>query len=270
MCQISINVLLLEGNADAATRYEVKGWDLVGYRIPRVDLDKYKNREELKYSGIYFLLGKNTAGDRVIYVGQASTRANGKGVLGRVKEHTWSTNEDYWTEAIMFVPHTDTFDSADLCYLESKMCQAITEANICRCKNGNNPSVGNISEGDIGNLNNYLSWIQTFLKIMNIRVFDNKDAETFICDSNGSNAKGRRNLEGFLILKGSKIASRESLSCPDKIKKIRKQLRLDNWTLKDNYQANSPSEAAGIVCGASVNGLTTWSNLEGILLKDCN
>lgn len=43
----------------------------------------------MKQSGVYFLLGRDDANQQdTVYIGQATSRKNGEGVLLRVQEHT--------------------------------------------------------------------------------------------------------------------------------------------------------------------------------------
>jgi hypothetical protein len=83
-------------------RVEVKGFWRVAYKIPRTELDKCKERDDLKQSGVYFLFGTfDTTADNVVYIGQAGARKNGEGILNRVQEHKRYADKDYWTEAMV-------------------------------------------------------------------------------------------------------------------------------------------------------------------------
>ncbi len=53
----SINLYLMDGDASGRIKCTLANWTGVAYKIPRTDLDKCKEREDLKRSGVYFLFG---------------------------------------------------------------------------------------------------------------------------------------------------------------------------------------------------------------------
>ena len=53
----SINLYLMDGDASGRIKCTLANWTGVAYKIPRTDLDKCKEREDLKQSGVYFLFG---------------------------------------------------------------------------------------------------------------------------------------------------------------------------------------------------------------------
>lgn len=62
--------------------------DGCSYKIPRTELYKCKERDDLKQSGVYFLFGtSDETGKGVVYIGQAGARKNGEGILNRLQEH---------------------------------------------------------------------------------------------------------------------------------------------------------------------------------------
>ena len=53
----SINLFLMDGTAVGRIKCTLANWTGVAYKIPRTELDKCKEREDLKQSGVYFYLG---------------------------------------------------------------------------------------------------------------------------------------------------------------------------------------------------------------------
>lgn len=85
----------------------LQNWTGVVYRIPRTDLDRCKDRDDLSQSGVYFLFGVTEDTDEdAVYVGQAGVRKNGEGILYRLMEHKRNAQKDYWTEAVIFTHPT--------------------------------------------------------------------------------------------------------------------------------------------------------------------
>ena len=77
----SINLFLMDGTATGRMKCTLANWTGVAYKIPRTDLDKCREREDLSQSGVYFLFGTSEqTGENVVYVGQAGARKNGEGI----------------------------------------------------------------------------------------------------------------------------------------------------------------------------------------------
>ncbi len=119
----------------------------MAYKIPRTEIDNCKERHDLKQSGIYFLFEvSDQTGDNVVYIGQARSRKNGEGILNRLQEHKRNPEKDYWTETIVFTTSNNSFGPTEISYLENRFCKLATETNRYLVKNGNDPTLGNITE----------------------------------------------------------------------------------------------------------------------------
>ena len=56
----SINLFLMDGDAGGRIKCTLANWTGVAYKIPRTALDKCKERDDLKQSGVYFLLDRKS------------------------------------------------------------------------------------------------------------------------------------------------------------------------------------------------------------------
>jgi Domain of unknown function (DUF4357) len=78
--------------------------------------------------------------------------------------------------------------------------------------------------------------------------------------------------EGFVVLKGSRVAASEVPSTPEYVKRKRAALATDGsiegLTLTRDVLFNSPSLAAAVVQGRSANGLIEWKRPNGTTLRD--
>lgn len=125
----SINLFLMDGNANGMIKCTLANWIGIAYKIPRTSLDKCKNRTDLKQTGVYFLFGvSDTTGKSVVYVGQAGNRKNGEGILNRLLEHKRNPKEDYWTEAVVFTTSNNSFGPTEISYLENRFCNLAVDA----------------------------------------------------------------------------------------------------------------------------------------------
>ncbi|WP_241960430.1 GIY-YIG nuclease family protein [Staphylococcus haemolyticus] len=145
----SINLFLIDGDVKGRIKCTIANWTGLVFKIPRIQVEASKNREELKQTGVYFLFGstddKEVDKDSV-YIGQAGLRANGEGLLFRVNEHKNDVSKDYWNEAVMVTTSNNFFGPTEISYLENRLVMMAKDANRYDVKNNVNPNKGNITE----------------------------------------------------------------------------------------------------------------------------
>lgn len=286
----SINLFLMDGEASGRIKCTLANWTGIAYKIPRTELDRCKEREDLKQSGVYFLFGTSDAtGNGVVYIGQAGARKNGEGLLNRLQEHKRSLEKDYWTEAIVFTTSNNSFGPTEISYLENRFCNLALQANRYEVKNGNEPTPGNITEEKESELEEFIDYAKVIMGTLGHKLFEpiTKYIEEKVESSEkqineirhlylkrnikkiGSvEAVGMQTAEGFVVLAGSHISPSDDYTIPEVIKQKRKKATLDEeGKLTENLLFTSPSYAAMFVIGKSANGLTSWKNENGQTLK---
>ncbi len=72
----NFNLFLMDGDVTGRIKCTLSNWTGLAYKIPRSHLDKCKERQDLKQSGVYFLFGRNDNNEEVVYVGQVGIRKN--------------------------------------------------------------------------------------------------------------------------------------------------------------------------------------------------
>ncbi len=283
----TIQLFLMDGEPTQRIKCSIDGTTCVAFKINRDDLDKCKDRKELKQSGIYFLFGGTTdnSAKEVVYIGQAGVRKNGEALLTRLKEHNRNIKKDYWNEAVAFTTTDDTFGPTEISYLEHHFCEIAKEADRYIVKNGNDPMVGNISEEKKCTLEEFVYNASLILSALNYKVFvpliekiTNKDVEdTFYLErtiqKTGQTvcAKGQQTRDGFVVFKGSYISKENMKVIPKKIQDLRANAKLDrNGHLLEDMLFSSPSYAAAFVIGGNTNGLIDWKTKDGTPLKNLN
>ena len=123
----------MDGIPGGRIKCTISNWTGVAYRIPRTELEKCKERDDLKQSGVYFLFGTDEdTGDSVVYVGQTGVRKNGEGILYRLQEHKRKAEKDYWTEAVVFTTSNNSFGPTEISRLENAFLKQWLYANIER------------------------------------------------------------------------------------------------------------------------------------------
>lgn len=288
----SINLFLMDSMPSGRIKVSLANWTGVAYKIPRTELEKCKDIDILKQSGVYFLFGtSDDTGEGVVYIGQAGVRKNGEGILYRLQEHKRNPYKDYWNEAVVFTTSNNSFGPTEISYLENRFCAMATEAKRYIVKNGNDPTPGNITEEKESELEEFIDYAKIIMGTLGHKVFEKliqgiavdavqKD-DTVGADlllylkrksrksSKTIEAQCRQTSEGFVVLKGSQIETIDSDSIPPGVKDMRQKAQIDpNGILLEDILFRSPSYAAAFVIGGHVNGLAEWKTEDGRTLKD--
>ncbi|MGL5548820.1 MAG: GIY-YIG nuclease family protein [Culicoidibacterales bacterium] len=286
----NLNLFLMDGTVTGRVKCTLANWTGVVYKIPRLLVDKSSQREDLKFSGVYFLFGSDEqTGNPVVYVGQAGNRKNGEGIYQRLLEHRSNSEKDYWQEAVVVTTTNNILGPTEISYLENRFCRLATDANRYLIKNGNEPSSGNVTEEKQAELEEFIEYAKLVVGTLGYPVFEPLRKPAVVIPeeevatpelpllyldrkSRKSNqvikAQCQQTLEGFVVLAGSKIEVIDSESIPETIQQRRQQAKISDGVLQQDELFASPSYAASFVIGGSVNGLTAWKTAEGQLLKE--
>ena len=277
----TITVFLMDSDPTKRIKCCVKGTPCVVFKINREDLSASDDRRELKQSGIYFLFGGTTdeSAKEVVYIGQASARKNGEGLLMRLLEHHRNPQKNYWNEAVAITTTDDSWGATELSYLENYFCNLARDSNRYIVKNENEPHASNISEETRGALEEFAYNVKLIFGVLNYKVF-----VPLIEERSGSDvlylsrkrkdgivvtATGQKTRDGFVVLKGSYISDKELKIIPEKIRQLRTTAKIDeNRILQEDLVFSSPSYASSFVVGGNSNGLTEWKTKDGIPLKN--
>lgn len=270
----SINLYLIDGEVTGRIKCTLANWTGLAYKIPRTELEESRDRIELKQSGVYFLFGMaDDMKKDVVYIGQAQTRKNGKGVLGRIREH--HDDKDYWTEAVILTTSNNSFGPTEISYLENRFYSLAIVANRLIIKNNNEPNLGNITEEKESELEDFIDYSKIVLGALGYKLFepvirdDNEqenDEPQLIYETQKAFAYGMRTNEGFVVRKGSKISRDTQPSCPKNAVRLREEESnniTENGILRVDILLSSPSTAAAFVSGYSASGNDVWKDQNG-------
>lgn len=169
----SIQLFLMDGEASGRIKCTLANWTGVAFKIPRTELDKCKDRDDLKQSGVYFLFGtSDETGKGVVYIGQAGARKNGEGILNRLQEHKRNPEKDYWTEAIVFTTSNNSLGATEISYLENRFCNMALAANRYEVRNGNDPTPGNITEEKESEMEEFIDYAKVIMGTLGHKLFE--------------------------------------------------------------------------------------------------
>lgn len=283
-------MFLMDGEVTGKIKCTLSNWTGVIYKIPRIQLADLKSRDEMKQSGIYFLFGRDEDKQKnITYIGQATNRKNGEGVLLRVQEHTRDSHADYFNDVIILTTQNNSFGPTEISYLENKFTQLAKESGRYIVKNGNEPNPGNVTEEKQSELDEVVENVLMIVGTLGYRVFISMTTKV---DQQARNeveqylylkrkmkksdqiieAKCERTTEGFVVLEGSQVEMIDSPAIPTSLKELRKELIKANvikgGILQEKQLFSSPSYAAAFVLGMNTNGRMDWKDKDGKTLKE--
>lgn len=283
-------MFLMDGEVTGKIKCTLSNWTGVIYKIPRIQLGDLKSRDEMKQSGIYFLFGRDEDKQKdVTYIGQATTRKNGEGVLLRIQEHTRDSHADYFNDVIILTTQNNSFGPTEISYLENKFTQLAKEAGRYIVKNGNDPNPGNVTEEKESELDEIVENTLMIIGTLGYRVFvpmtkkvsqdltDNHSTYLYLKRKTKKSNKVieatcERTTEGFVVLEGSQVEIKDSPYLPASLKEMRQNLIasrvIQDGVLKEKQLFSSPSYAAAFLQGMQTNGRTDWKDQDGRTLKE--
>ncbi len=276
-----ITLFLMDGEPEGRIAAELSNWTGKAYKIPRNMLKECGDREELKRPAVYVLFGKpDTSDDKPLaYIGETEDP------LCRLTQHL---KNEFWNEAIVFISKDGNLNKAHIKYMELKLFTDASEINRYVLENSSKPAVSSVSEADEAELEEFIDNICVLTSTLGYKIFEPLqviDSETgkvdessllFINAAEGDenrevHATGRSTAEGFVVLKGSKVAVETVTSMASYVKLrevlIEKKLIDEAFCFTQDYLFNSPSAAAAVVMGRNANGLIEWKDLDGVSLK---
>ena len=273
----TIKIFLIDGDPNGRMSCELSNWTGKAYKIPRIKVKDCTDRPELLNTGIYLLLGKNEEGTDQVYIGEAES------IFKRLTQQV--TQKDFWNETIVFISKDENLNKAHIKYLENRLHDIARITNRYQIENTTIPTQSSISESDKAEMEEFIENIKLLVNTLGHKLFEEKrefkakskqQQDIFMISApRGANALGEPTSEGFVVFKGSKVATSTVPSLTSSFAKLRQSLidkgiivkKGDELELTDDYIFSSPSTAAVIVMGRNANGLTEWKLANGQTLK---
>ena len=248
-------------------------------KIIYVTKSEINNRKvDLDTIGCYILVGVDTSGDRMVYIGESEN------IYTRLQEH--KKKKDFWDGVYTIQNLGGTFDKAHLTYLEQLMIQVAIETDRFKVENGNGGKFTSIPESKMNECLIYFETIKTLVKALGFYVFVPEVEKEQISEEVRFYFRSKDNLwdaqgvfidEKFIVLKGS-VARAE----PTKHKKESNELKFRDKLIDEgiidevnsvlvfvkDYAFTSPSTAADIVSLGSNSGWKVWKTKDGKTLEE--
>ena len=263
----TIQMLIFDGNPNGRIKCELSNWDGRVYKLSRTELGQFNNRPDANYTGVYFLFAKDNDNNDLIYVGEAEA------IYLRLKQHISDNCLPDWTDCIVVINKDNNLNKAHVKYLESKFYELANQAGRFIVTNKKAPTCSSVSEFDSAMLQEFISSTKLLVNTLGYRVFDTYDAiitqeqtpktTFYIKAARGADARGIIDSDGFLVMKGSRIATTVTNSFSKYLNTLRDSM-IKSGTINSSYEFTkdqvftSPSLAAAIVMGRNANGQTEW------------
>ena len=271
----TISIYIFDGNPNGRMMCELSNWNGRAYKVSRNELSLFAEREDLKYTCVYFLFGKDEDGADTIYIGEAEK------AYDRLKQHVNDT--EYWNDCVVLLSKDNHLNKAHVKYLENNFYMIAKSANRNIVLNPTVPTLSSISEYDAAMLKEFISHSKLLVNTLGYKAFEpindissnnviKKDLFSIIA-ARGANARGILVSDGFTVLKGSIVTNTVTSSMSSSLIKLKERLLQKGIINSENkfaqdYLFTSPSLAAAIVMGRNANGRTEWKNKEGKSIKD--
>lgn len=285
----TIKIYLDNGSVTGIKHSEIVNWSGQAMSSPRNLVKKLKDWREAQRPGVYFLFGLDEKGNESVYIGESEN------VFERLVQHVADPKKDFWDEVVFFTSKDENLTKAHVKFLESKLTLLAINANRYNVLNSNNPQQSKLPRGDRDAMEEFINNIRILIGAMSHKVLEpiNKqqlnvetestninDTQTsnndLFLNINKINAKAILTDEGIVVKEGSEAFSNERDSLGLSYKNLRSKLleegvlttKEDKLLFTKDYLFPSPSQAAAIIVGYSINGRHSWCLTDGTTLKE--
>jgi hypothetical protein len=278
----TVKIFLVDGTPTGLITAEIMNWTGRFTVAPRSQLAVLASREELKRTGIYFLIGSDPKdpSQEIVYIGETDN------IWNRLAQHNKAADKDFWEKTVIITSKDENLTKAHGRYLESRLILIANQAKRAKVMNGTSPDITSLPEPDIADMEYFLEQIQMILPVLGftfanplprvksvpVPVGGIKEISPVFCLTySGATAKAQEINGEFVVLEGSLARKANTASLADSYIHIREKLvknaglanssNPDYWIFAQNEPFQSPSTAANIVGGASLNGRQLWKVL---------
>ncbi len=275
----TMNFLIFNCNPNGLIMGELSNWNGRVYKMSRNALNDFKERSDSQHTGVYFLFGRDQDMNDTIYVGEAEQ------MYKRLKQHI--NDQEEWNDCVAVISKDDHLNKAHAKHLEHDFYQLAIQAHRYAVINSTVPVCSSVSEYDQAMISEFIDHTKLLVNTLGYKAFEGITAlsltppsvtppnitEYIIISVHNADARGISVADGFTVLNGSRIASEITPSCPTSYIKLRSHLIetgvIDSsFRFTRDYLFSSPSTAASVVRGASINGRIQWKTSDGKTLAD--
>lgn len=274
MPSATIKLFLRHGDPKRLRTAEISNWSGKAIAAPRTDFDELVAREEAGQPGVYILTGNDPdTGKPAAYIGEAEI------LRDRLRNHR---QRDFWVSVVAFVSKDENLTKAHIRFLEGQLLEQAKTTGRFKLENGAS-SGSRLPEADRHEMEEFLDKVQQLLPVLGSDILtpivarqDAGSPDPLMTRTKGLKATGRRTPTGFVVFQGSQAVAKPRPSVQYWIVDQRQAL-LDEGALvlagaglefTRDVEFSSPSAAAAVIHGGSMNGQTAWKDSTGRTLKE--
>jgi hypothetical protein len=287
----SVRILLQDGEVEGARFLEIANWTGIAILSPRDRYLELRSEPEFDRTGVYILTGPNPTheGSTRTYIGRADQL--------RTRIDTHIKDRDWWDSCLCFTTSDDSLTLTHIQFLEAALLDRATKAGQVTLDNVQFPPIPRLGRADLLDLTRFLENVLMLSGMAGLFAFEIVDQSpqdipvdtpidnTFRLSQYEFHYQGPGGLvanakyearKRFVVMQNSVSRLNETNSCPDNVRILRQKLRDDGvlgensgvLTFTADHAFNSPSLAAAVVYGGSVNGRSAWVDADGKTIND--
>lgn len=287
----SIRIHLTDGTVTGIRHAEVVNWTGQAIICPRTRVPDLADWNEATRPGVYILFGSDPDSEQPLaYVGEAEN------VYDRL--HQQVASKEFWVETVFFSNKDQNLTKAHVKYLESRFLELASAGKRYKLENGNIPVQPALPRGDRDSMEEFIEQARGLLGVLGHRILEPPPAvkagvqsqpsaiaterhrenlvgvELFLHASNLS-AKAVLTDEGLVVRAGSQAAKDSTTKLQLGYRKLRENLLAQGilsdagavLTFSSDQLFTSPSQAAAVIVGYSINGRYHWRDANGVSLS---
>lgn len=277
-----ITTHLLTGEPQGLRRVFMKNKTCEMYVIPRALISEAETNEDLNLNqpGIYILLEDLNISDVFkpkAYIGHSEDVGN------RIDQHLIDCakdgKNDFFSVVLVFVSTDHSINKADVQYLEAKAIESAKKADRYDTSNSVKGTVPHLSPDQRDVVEEFREYVWLLTSFLGCKIFvkpvvtksanQTPAGNHFSLMWGGITATAQYAGGDMIIKKGSQIRKKTVVSANPEKRQARlsslpvKDIDSDRYELTEDISASSPSLAAWIVSGTSLNGWEYWRNSKG-------
>ncbi|MRV75472.1 DUF4357 domain-containing protein [Duganella sp. FT92W] len=291
----SIRIYLPNETVAGIRHAEIANWTGQALACPRALFSELREWPEVQRPGVYILFGVNDeTGAEIAYIGEAEVLAD------RLQSHM--SGKEFWSELVSFSSKDENLTKAHVRYLEARLMSLAGEANRYRLENSIAPALPSLPRADRDAMEEFLGFAKTLLGVLGYRLLDPLvvrenpmnaqiaamvqkfptpaskvlvPSAVFHLRISGLHARAVWTEEGMVVFEGSDAALTPASSLTGGAATLRQALvesgvlanSNEKMIFKRDHMFKTPSQAAGIVTGYSINGRDNWKLDDGTTFK---
>lgn len=264
-----IQTYLPNGTLEGPRIIELSESSIKAFVIPRLQLNKVKDRPELQQPALYVLIDSDNS---VGYIGESES------FFHRVKNH--DQRKEFWDTVVVIISNTNSLEKSDVRYLESLAVER-AQAGSMEIINKTVPAKNNIHEFKLHILQRILDDTQLILTSLGFDLLskpEKQQSDIWHCTAKKTVANAQYRGDKFVVLKGSIIdksyAPKWDIDRPSQVAERSQLLQNNGRDLGDTVELTkdvafkSPNHAGKFAAGRSVNAWILWKNDDGVTMDE--